>query len=126
MFPIMMHLSFFFSPLHVVSAGPPQSLKERDVTDTTVNLTWSPPDNIGTPELSFYQLIFSPPPPSDVNLNTTSTNLLVYGIIPGTWYNVTVVGVSIGKNFDILKGKVSNQITFRTMTGGTRQMICYF
>ena len=101
-----------------VPAGPPKNVLERDVTDTTVNLTWSSPNNLGIPELSFYQILVSPPPLSDVNLTTVINSLLVHSLIPGTQYNITVVGVSIGDNFGTLEGEKSNLISFRTATGG--------
>ena len=118
---MLVHLYFFFS----VPAGPPRNLLERNVTDTTVNLTWSSPDNLGIPELSFYEILVSPPPPSDVNLTTAITSLLLHSLTPGTQYNITVVGVSTGENFDTLEGENSNLISFKTATGGRPYMYTF-
>ena len=61
----------------------------------------------------------SPAPPPDVILNTTSTSLRVWGIIPGTYYNVSVVAVTINDALNgSLVGESSNITTFRTMLGG--------
>ena len=101
-----------------VPPGLPQNLLKKCVSDTTVNLSWSPPYDLGLPELKLYRVSLYPLPLTDVNLYTTSTSLLVPGLIPSTLYNVTVVGVSIGDNFDILEGEESNQVTFKTLSGG--------
>ena len=118
---MLVHLYFFFS----VRAGPPEDLLERDITDTTVNLTWYPPSYLGIPELSFYQILVSPPPPSDANLFTAITSLLVHSLTPGTQYNITVVGVSTGENFDTLEGEKSNLISFKTATRGRPYMYTF-
>ena len=61
----------------------------------------------------------SPAPPPDVILNTTSTSLRVWGIIPGTDYTVSVVAVTINDTLNVpLVGDSSNITTFRTMIGG--------
>ena len=65
----------------------------------------------------------SPAPPPDVILNTTSTSLRVWGIIPGIYYNVSVVAVTINDELNgPLVGESSNIATFRTMLGGNRQI----
>ena len=61
----------------------------------------------------------SPTPPPDVTLNTTNTSLLVSGIIPGTYYNVTVVAITIHDALNgLLEGPLSNTTAFRTLLGG--------
>ena len=88
-----------------------------DVTDTTVILSWSPPNELGTPPFSYYRVLMVPAPPTDVILNTTNTTLSVDGIIPGTTYNVTVIAVIVDNNFGILEGQQSLPISFVTMQG---------
>lgn len=41
-----------------------------------------------------YKINIKPLPPSDVVLLTNSTSITLRGLIPGTEYNITVVGVS--------------------------------
>lgn len=43
------------------------------------------------PTVSYYCVVMVPPPPFDVILNTTNTSLIIWKIIPGIMYNVTVV-----------------------------------
>ena len=98
--------------------GPPLNVKEMDVTDTTVTLMWSPPSKLGTPTVSYYHVVMVPPPPSDVTLNTTNTTLIIWGIIPGTTYNVTVIAVAMGDTIGLLESEPSGLLTFMTMIGG--------
>ena len=90
----------------------------NDINDTSVRLDWSPPTDLGTPPLTYYRIIMSPAPPPDVTLNTTNTSLMVWGIIPGTRYNVTVVAVTTHDALNgSLVGSPSNTTTFMTMSG---------
>ena len=100
-----------------VPPGPPIGLRVNDVTDTSVRLEWSPPTNIGTPPLSFYRITIYPF--DDVSHSTTNTSILVSGIIPGTFYNATVVAVAMSNNTlnDLLEGH-PNTATFMTLLGG--------
>ena len=110
----------------LVPPGPPIGLTADDITDTNVTLDWSSPTDIGTPPFNYYRINMSPAPPSDVILNTTSTSLRVWGIIPGTYYNVSVVAVTINDPLiGSLVGESSNITTFRTMLGGNNNN-CYF
>ena len=103
----------------LVPPGPPIGLTADDITDTNVTLDWSPPTDSGTPPFNYYRINMSPAPPPDVILNTTSTSLRVWGIIPGTYYNVSVVAVTINDALNgSLVGESSNITTFRTMLGG--------
>ena len=88
-----------------------------NVTDTTVILSWSPPNELGTPSFNYYRILMVPAPPTDVILNTTNTTLSIDGIIPGTTYNVTIVAVIVDNNFGILEGQQSLPISFVTMQG---------
>lgn len=101
----------------VVPPGPPINVTAMDITDTTVILSWSPPNELGTPSLSYYHVLMLPAPPTDVILNTTNTTLSVYGIIPGTTYNVTVIAVIVSNNIGIVTGQPSLPISFVTMQG---------
>ena len=98
--------------------GPPLNVREMDVTDTSVKLTWSPPSELGTPTVSYYHVVMVPPPPSDVILNTTNTTLIIRGVIPSTTYSVTVIAVAMGDTIDLLESGPSDPITFMTMRGG--------
>ena len=110
----------------LVPPGPPIGLTTDDITDTNVTLGWSPPTDIGTPPFNYYRINLSPALPPDVILNTTSNSLRVWGIIPGTYYNVSVVAVTIHDALNgSLVGESSNITTFRTMLGGNNNN-CYF
>ena len=93
-------------------------MKAIDVTDTSVKLTWSPPIELGIPTVSYYYVVMVPPPPSDVILNTTNTTLIIWGIIAGTTYNVTVIAVSMGDTIGLLNSEPSDLLTFITIRGG--------
>lgn len=109
---------FLYLP-STVPAGPPMDLMVMNISDTSATFEWSPPNDPGIPPLSYYRVIATPTPPSDVNLTTYSTTLLLYGMIPNTEYNVSVVGVATGGDqFNILMGQQSNQSTFQTLVGG--------
>ena len=85
-----------------------------NITETSVDLSWFPPDNLGIPELSYYQLIIATQLlTSNVILTTNSTSLLVNGLLPNTVYNISVVGVS-----HMLLGHERTIITITTLTGG--------
>ena len=93
----------------------------NNITDTSVRLNWSLPINPGTPALTYYQVFMNPTPPPDVSLNTTDTSLLVYGIIPGTYYSVAVAAVSMENALNgSLEGSLSNTTAFTTLFGGKR------
>ena len=100
----------------LVPAGSPQDVTTSDITDTSVNVSWLPPLFVGVPELSYYIVSFTPALANNVISNSTS--LIADGLIPNTWYNITVVAVAIGDNFDMLLGSNSNEISIETMTGG--------
>ena len=90
----------------------------NDITDTSVRLDWSSPTNLGTPPLTYYRIIMNPTPPPDVTLNTTNTSLLVSGIIPGTYYSLTVLAVAVSDSLNgLLEGSLSNTTAFRTLLG---------
>ena len=97
-----------------------------DVTETTVNLTWSPPEDLGVPELSFYLIILSPSSfsYSDTMLTTNLTSSIISGLAPATQYYTTVTGVSLMNNVESL-GEKSHAIAFKTITGGKRLRIIY-
>ena len=99
-------------------SGPPLNVREMDVTDTTVKLTWSPPNELGTPTVSYYHVVMVPHSPFDVILNTTNTTLFIRGINPSTTYNVTVVAVAMEDTIGLLKSLPSDLLTFKTMRGG--------
>ena len=98
--------------------GPPFNVRDMNITDTTVTLTWSPPSELGIPSVSYYHVVMVPSPPSDVTLNTTNTKLIIRGIIPGTTYNVTVVAVGMGDNVGLIESQPSDPIIVMTMRGG--------
>ena len=98
--------------------GPPLNVRDMNITDTTVTLTWSPPSELGIPSVSYYHVVMVPSPPSDVILNTTNTKLIIRGIIPGTTYNVTVVAVGMGDNVGLIESQPSDPIIVMTMRGG--------
>ena len=103
----------------LVPPGRTIGLTADNITDTNVTLDFSSPTDIGTPPFNYYRINMSPAPPPDVILNTTSTSLSVWGIIPGTYYNVSVVAVIINDGLNgSLVGESSNITTFRTMLGG--------
>ena len=61
----------------------------------------------------------NPTPPPDVSLNATDTSLLVYGIIPGTYYSVAVAAVAMDNALNgSLEGLLSNTTAFTTLFGG--------
>ena len=105
-----------------VPPGPPIGLRVNDITDTSVRLEWFPPTNIGTPPLSFYWITIYPF--DDVSHSTTNTSILVSGIIPGTFYNATVVAVAMNNNTlnDLLEGQL-NTATFMTLLGGEYKIL---
>ena len=92
----------------VSDTGPPLYVREMNVTNTTVKLTWSPHNELGTPTVSYYHEVMVPPPSSDDILNTTNTTLIIWGIIPGNMYNVTVVAVAIGDTINLLESQPSD------------------
>ena len=98
--------------------GSPFNVREMNVTDTTVRLTWSPPTELGNTTVSYFHVVLVPTPPSDVIVNTTNTTLIIRGIIPGTTYNVIVVAVAIGDTIGLIEGQPSLPISFMTMRGG--------
>ena len=98
--------------------GPPFNVRDMNITDTTVTLTWSPPSELGIPSVSYYHVVMVPSPPSDVTLNTTNTKLIIRGIVPGTTYNVTVVAVGMGNNVGLIESQPSDPINVMTMRGG--------
>ena len=108
----------------LVPPSPPIGLTADDITDTNVTLSWSPPTDIGAPPFNYYRINMSPAPPPNVILNTTSTSLRVWGIIPGTDYNASVVAVTINDALNVsLVGDYSNITTFRTMIGGNNNYL---
>ena len=107
-----------FNIILIVPPGPPLAVRSDDISDTSVTVSWSPPDNLGVPQLNYYQLIIAPSPPINDIFTTNLTSLLVNGLLPNTVYNITVLGVSTGDNFDMLLGDESTTITIITLTGG--------
>ena len=95
-----------------------------DVTETTINLTWSPPEDLGVPELGFYLIILSPSSfnYTDLMLTTSLTSLIISDLAPATQYYATVTGVSMLNNVETL-GEKSHAIAFKTITGGKRLRI---
>ena len=94
------------------------SVVASDVTDTSVTINWSPPDNLGVPQISYYQVTLVPSSSNHVIITTNTTTLVVNDLLPNTVYNISIVGVSTGDSFDILLGDQSNIITITTLTGG--------
>ena len=81
--------------------GPSFNVREMGVTDSTVKLMWSPPSELGIPTISYYHVVMAPPLPSDVVLTTTTT-LIIRGIILSITYNFIVVPVAIGDTIGLL------------------------
>lgn len=56
-----------------------------------------PPNELDTPTVSYHHVTIGPPPSSDI----TITTVIIWGIIPGTMYNVSVVALAIGDTIDL-------------------------
>ncbi len=103
-----------------VPAGPPENFVLMNVTDTTVALSFSPPNSSGIPPFSGYHIVTTPLTQSDTYSDkyVTTVSVLIAGLLPNTNYNVTVAAVSYDDNTDVVEGEVSNAITFMTKLGG--------
>ena len=78
-------------------------------------LTWIPPSDKGVPPLTHYKVNLTPAPPCDVVLTTVDnrTSFTLSGLVPNTYYNVTVAGVS-----DLYPcGDPSDPTSFKTNPG---------
>ena len=88
--------SFYIIIIFIGKAGSSQNVTVTNITDNTVTVSWSPPMFLGIPELSYYELTVIPlPPGDDIVLTTVSTSLIVYELLPNTFYNITIVAITL-------------------------------